>query len=62
MLVVDVPPLPAKYFRQFPWRDMPVKNRAPIEEGVEAEEILDRMLKGEMKVTPKELWTVVLKL
>ena len=62
MLVVDVPPLPAKYFRQFPWRDMPVKNRAPIEEGVEAEEILDRMLKGEIKVTPKELWTVVLKL
>jgi len=41
---------------------MPVKNRAPIEEGVEAEEILDRMLKGEIKVTPKELWTVVLKL
>jgi len=30
--VVDVPPLPAKYFRQFPWRDMPVKNKAPIEE------------------------------
>jgi len=53
--VVDVPPLPAKYFRQFPWRDMPVKNRAPIEEGVKAEEILDRMLEGEMKVIPKEL-------
>jgi len=30
--VVDVPPLPAKYFRQFPWRDMPVKNKASIEE------------------------------
>jgi len=53
--VVDVPPLPAKYFRQFPQRDMLVKNRAPIEEGVKAEEILDRMLEGEMKVTPKEL-------
>jgi len=60
--VVDIPPLPAKYFRQFPQRDMPVKNRAPIEEGVKAEEILDRMLEGEMKVTPKELWAVALKL
>jgi len=44
--VVDVPPLLAKYFRQFPRRDMPVKNRAPIEEGVKTEEILDRMCKG----------------
>jgi len=60
--VVDVPPLSAKYFRQFPWRDMPVKNRAPIEEGVKAEEILDGMLEREMKVTPKELWAVVPKL
>jgi len=60
--VVDVPPLPAKYLRQFPRRDMPVKNRAPIEEGVKAEEILDRMLEGEMKVTPKELWAVAPKL
>jgi len=41
---------------------MLVKNRAPIEEGVKAEEILDRMLEGEMKVTPKELWAVALKL
>jgi len=32
VLVVDVPPFPAKYFRQFPWRDMPVKNKAPTEE------------------------------
>jgi len=60
--VVDVPPLPAKYFRQFPRRDMPIKNRAPIEEGIKAEEILDRMLEGEMKVTPKELWAVAPKL
>jgi len=60
--VVNVLPLPAKYFRQFPWRDMPIKNRAPIEEGVKAEEILDRMLEGEMKVTPKELWAVAPKL
>ena len=41
---------------------MPVKNRAPIEEGVKAEEILNRMLEGEMKVTPKELWAVAPKL
>ena len=53
--VVNVPPLPAKYFRQFSWRDILVKNRAPIEKEVKAEEILDRMLEGEMKVTPKEL-------
>jgi len=60
--VVNIPPLPAKYFRQFPWRDMPIKNRVPIEERVKAEEILDRMLEGELKVTSKELWAVVLKL
>ena len=34
---------------------MPVKNKAPIEEEVKAEEILNRMLEEEMKVTPKEL-------
>jgi len=34
---------------------MPIKNRVPIEEEVKAKEILDRMLEGEMKVTPKEL-------
>jgi len=60
--VIDIPPLLAKYFRQFPWRDMLVKNRALIEEGVKAEEILDRMLEGEMKVTPKELWAMAPKL
>ena len=53
--VVNVLPLPAKYFRQFPQRDIPVKNKAPIEEEVKAEKILDRILEGEMKVTPKEL-------
>ena len=60
MPVVDVPSLLAKYFRQFPQRDMPVKNRVPIEEGVKAKKILDRMLEGEMKVTPKELWAMTL--
>jgi len=34
---------------------MPVKNKISIEEEVKAEEILDRMLKEEIKVTPKEL-------
>jgi len=53
--VVNVSPLPAKYFRQFPQRNIPVKNKAPIEEEVKAEKILDRILEGEMKVTPKEL-------
>jgi len=60
--VVDVLPLPAKYFRQIPRKDIPSKNKAPIEEGVKAEDILDRMLEGEMKVTPKELWAVVPKM
>ena len=62
MLVVDVPLLLAKYFRQFPQRNMLVKNRVPIKEGVKAEEILDRMLEEEMKVTSKELWAMALKL
>jgi len=53
--VVDIPLLPAKYFRQFPQRDMLVKNKASVEKGVKAEEILDRMLEEKMKVTPKEL-------
>jgi len=60
--VVDVPPLPAKYFRQIPRKDLLLKNKAPIEEGVKAEDILDRMLEGEMKVTPKELWAIAPKL
>jgi len=41
---------------------MPVKNKTPIEEDVKAEEILDRMLEGEMKVTPKKLWAMAPKL
>jgi len=41
---------------------MPIKNKAPIEEGVKTEEILDRMLEREIKVTPKELWAVAPKL
>jgi len=60
--VVDIPLLPAKYFRQFPQKDMPVKNKTPIEKGVKAKEMLDRILEGEMKLTPKELWTVAPKL
>jgi len=34
----------------------------PIKKGVKAKDILDRILKEEVKVTPKELWTVVPKL
>jgi len=60
--VVDVPPLPAKYFRQIPRKDLPLKNKAPIEERVKAEDILNRMLEGEIKVTPKELWAIAPKL
>ena len=60
--VVDVLLLPAKYFRQIPQKDVPSKNKTPIKKGVKAKDILDRILKEEVKVTPKELWTVVPKL
>ena len=53
--VVEVPPLPAKYFRQFQKKDIPPKLKAPIEEGVKAEDILERMLEGEMTVTLMEI-------
>ena len=33
-----------------------------IEEGIKAEDILDRILEGKMTVTPKELWMIVSKL
>jgi len=59
---INVLLLPAKYFRQIPRKDNPLKNKAPIKEGVKAKDILDRMLEGEMKVTPKELWAVAPKL
>jgi len=62
VLVVNVLLLPAKYFRQIPQKDGLSKNKVPIEEGVKAEDILNRMLEGEMKVTPKELWAVAPKL
>ena len=60
--VVEVPPLPAKYFRQFQRKEIPAKSKAPIEEGVKTSDILERMLEGEMKVTPKELWAIAPKL
>ena len=60
--VVEVPPLPAKYFRQFQKKDTPPKPKAPIEEGIKAKDILERMLEGEMTVTPKELWAIAPKL
>ena len=59
---MEVPPLPAKYFRQFQKKVISPKPKAPIEEGIKAEDILDRMLEGEMTVTPKELWAIAPKL
>jgi len=59
---VEVLPLPAKYFRQFQKKEIAPKPKAPIEEGVKAEDILDRILKDEMTVTPKELWAIAPKL
>ena len=60
--VVEVPPLPVKYFRQFQRKEIPAKPKAPIEEGVKTLDILERMLEGEMKVTLKELWAIAPKL
>ena len=59
---MEVLPLPAKYFRQFQKKEISLRPKAPIEEGVKAEDILDRILEGEMTVTPKELWAIVPKL
>jgi len=59
---VEVPPLPAKYFRQFQKKEIPSRPKVPIEDGVKAEDILDRILEGKMTVTPKELWAIVSKL
>jgi len=59
--VVEVPPLPAKYFRQFQRKEIPAKPKALIE-GVKTSDILERMLEGEMKVILKELWVIAPKL
>jgi len=50
---VEVPPLSAKYLRQFQKKEIPLKSKVLIEEGVKAEDILDRILKDEMIVTLK---------
>ena len=60
--VVEVPPLPAKYFRQFQIKDTLSKSKASIEEGIKAENILERMLEGEMTIMLKELWAIAPKL
>jgi len=59
---MEVPSLPMRYFRQFQRKEIPAKPKALIEEGVKTSDILERMLEGEMKVTPKELWAIVPKL
>jgi len=59
---VEVPPLPAKYFRQFQKKEIPSRPKALIEDGVKAEDILDRILEGEMTVMLKELWAIAPKL
>jgi len=54
--------LPAKYFRQFQKKWIVPKPKVPIEEGIKAEDILDRILEGEMTVMPKKLWVIAPKL
>jgi len=52
--------LSAKYFRQFQKKEILLKLKALIQEGIKAKDILDRILEGEMTVTPKELWAIAL--
>ena len=59
---MEVPPLPAKYFRQFQKKEISSRLKAPIEDGVKVEDILDRILEDEMTVMPKELWAIAPKL
>jgi len=59
---VEVLSLPAKYLRQFQKKEILLKPKVLIEEGVKAEDILDRILEGEMTVTLKELWVIAPKL
>jgi len=59
---VEVLLLSTKYFRQFQKKEMLLKPKALIEEGIKAEDILDRILEGKMTVMPKELWAIVCKL
>jgi len=59
---VEVPPLPVKYFRQFQKKEIPLRPKPPIEDGVKAEDILDRILEGKMTVMSKELWAIAPKL
>jgi len=40
--------MPTRYFRQFQKKEMFYKAKDPIEEGVNLEEILKRMLAGEI--------------
>ena len=54
--------MPTKYFRQFQKKEIPPKPKVPIEEGIKAEDILDRILEDKMTVTPKELWAIAPKL
>ena len=54
--------MPTKYYKQFQKKETPLKPKAPIEEGIKAEDILDRILEDEMTVTLKELWVIAPKL
>jgi len=55
---VEVLPLSTKYFRQFQKKEIPSK--VPIEKGIKAENILDRILEGEMIMMLKEVWVIAL--
>lgn len=59
--VVDVPPLPAKYFREEK-KGPSYKQQARIEEGISIEEMLDKFGETEIKLSQKELLAMAPKL
>jgi len=56
------PPMLTRYFKQFQKKGMCYKVESLIKKGINLEEILGRILVGEIWVTYKELWTVAPKL
>lgn len=51
--VVEVPPLPARYMRE--QKQPSYKHKSEVEEGVEIERILERLLSGDVSISQKEL-------
>jgi hypothetical protein len=57
-----MPPVPTQYLRQPVGKPPTYKHRAVIEDGVDAQEIVERIFGGEVKLTQKELLVLAPKL